>query len=76
VITLFSYMSGVNKPKLSFVKELRQGVVERFPEFEKNSYYLKETGNEEKELIAMQGKSAVAFFWYYRLKLFVRKLRK
>lgn len=76
VITLFSYMAGVKNPKLSFVKELRRGVLERFPEFERNPYYLQETGSEEKELIAMQGKSAVAFFWYYRLKLFVRKLRK
>lgn len=26
VITLFSYLSGVEKPKLSFVKELREGI--------------------------------------------------
>lgn len=76
VITLFSYLSGVRKPKLSFVKALRRGVVEKFPEFEKNPYYQKETGSEEKELIALQGRSDLAFFLYYRLKQFIRKLRK
>lgn len=76
VITLFSYLSGVQHPKLSFVKELRKGVVERFPEFEKNPYYLKETGTEEKQLINIQGKSNLAFFLYYKLKQLVRKMRK
>ena len=74
-ITLFSYLSGVRKPRLSFVKELRAGVLERFPEFEKNPYYRSLTGKEEQELIALQGKSAVAFFAYYRLKQVIRRLR-
>lgn len=76
VITLFSYLSGVKRAKLSFVKELRRGVLERFPDFERNPYYQEMTGNEEKELIALQGKSAAAFFWYYKVKQAVRKLRK
>ena len=76
VITLFSYMSGVKKPKLDFVKELRQGVLDKFPEFYKNEYYLQNTGAEEQQLIAMQMQSDAKFFWYYRLKQLVRKLRK
>lgn len=76
VITLFSYLSGVEHPKLSFVKELRRGVTERFPNFEQNPYYKEKTGKEEKELIALQGRSAVVFFWYYRLKLLVRRMKK
>lgn len=76
VITLFSYMSGVKNPKLSFVKELRQGVLDKFPEFLKNEYYLQNTGAEEQQLIAMQMQSDVKFFWYYRLKQMVRKLKK
>lgn len=76
VITLFSYLSGVTNPKLKFVRELREGVVTRFPDFERNPYYQKETGSEEKELIALQGKTSVVFFWYYRLKQVVRRLRK
>nr|WP_318685322.1 glycosyltransferase [uncultured Acetatifactor sp.] len=75
-ITLFSYLSGVEKPKLSFVKELRRGLLERFPEFEKNTYYLEMTGKEEQEMIALQGRSNAAFFLYYRLKQYVRRLRK
>ncbi len=73
VITLFSYMSGVKYPKLSFVKELRKGAVAHFPDFQRNEYYQKFTGAEEKSLIAMQAKSDVRFYWYYRLKLFVRR---
>lgn len=76
VITLFSYLQGVKHPKLSFVKKLRRGVEERCPEFEKNPYYLQNTGAEEKKLIALQGRWNAGFFWYYRLKLLVRKLRK
>ena len=76
VITLFSYLSGVDKPKLSFVRELRKGVTERFPDFEQNPYYLQNTGAEEQKLIALQGRSDAVFFWYYRLKQVVRKARK
>lgn len=75
-ITLFSYLSGVSRPSLSFVRELRQGVTERFPHFEENPYYREFTGNEEQELIRLQGKSDFIFFWYYRLKQAVRALKK
>lgn len=76
VITLFSYLSGVDKPRLSFVKELRKGVADRFPDFEHNPYYLQNTGAEEQKLIALQGRSDAVFFWYYRLKQVVRKVRR
>lgn len=75
VITLFSYMSGVRKPSLKFVSELRKEVVKRFPEFEKNFYYLQNTGEMEKEFIALQGSSDVKFFYYYKLKQFIWKLK-
>ena len=76
VITLFSYMQGAKRPKLSFVKELRKAVAERFPEFERNCYYKQLVGAEEQKWIALQGKSDALFYWYYRLKLFVRNMRK
>lgn len=75
-ITLFSYLSGVKKPKLSFVRELRKGVEERFPQFQENTYYQKYTGEEEKKLIAMQGRSDMWFYGCYWLKQAVRRLRK
>lgn len=75
VVTLFSYMQGVKHPKLSFVRELRKGVMERFPKFRENAYYKKYTGLEEQKLIALQAKSDFGFFWYYRLKRQIWKLR-
>ena len=74
-ITLFSYMSGVKKPKISFIRELRQGMEKYFPEFDQNKYYLQHTGTEEQKLIAMQKKSDLRFYLYYRLRQFVWKLR-
>ena len=75
VNTLFSYMSGVRHPKLSFVKELRRGVKVKFPGFRLNAYYRQYTGEEEQELIYMQAGSDLKFYWYYRTKLLVRRLR-
>ena len=76
VITLFSYMQGVKKKKLSFVKKMRTFAVQQFPDFQKNPYYQELTGEEEKHLIALQMRSDFQFYWYYRLKLCVRKVKR
>ncbi len=75
VNTLFSYMQGVKHPKLSFVKELKQGLLDKFPEFSRNPYYRQLTGEAEQSLIEMQMKSDLKFFLYYRLQLLVRRLK-
>lgn len=75
VNTLFSYMSGVKRPKFFFVKELRRGAGIKFPRFRANRYYQQYTGEEEKDLIAMQAGSDLKFYWYYRIKLWVRRFR-
>ena len=75
-ITLFSYMLGVRHPRLAFVRRLRQGVEEAFPDFKENPYYLQFTGEEEKYFISLQSRSDICFFYYYRLKLFVRRWKK
>lgn len=75
VITLFSYMQGMKRPKLSFVRELGNGVREKFPGFRENPYYREYTGPEEQRLIAMQQRSDLRFYLYYRLKLLARRLR-
>ncbi len=75
VNTLFSYMAGVGHPKLSFVRELRAGIRERFPLFEQNQYYRENTGGEEQRLIALQQRSNLGFYLWYRLKRLVRRLR-
>lgn len=76
VITLFSYMQGVRHPRLSFVRELRRGVEERFPDFRENGYYRQLIGVEERRLVELQAKSDLRFYWCYRLKLWVRQRRK
>ena len=75
-VTLFSYMLGVKIPRLSFVKELKRGVLEEFPRFQENPYYQKYTGQEQKSLIALQVKSDWQFFWWYLLKIWVRRAKK
>lgn len=76
VNTLFSYLSGVRRPRLSFVRELRRGMLEHFPEFEKNHYYREYTGAEEQRLIGLLKKSAAVFFLDYSLRRFVRRQKK
>ncbi len=76
VITLFSYMLGAKKKRLAFVKELKEGMLNAFPEFQSNPYYQKFTNEEEKEMIALQMQSDKKFFRYYRFKVWVRKVRK
>ena len=74
-ITLFSYMGGVTHPKLAFIRQLRKGVEERFPEFAQNPYYLEHTGAPEQKLIRMQSRSDLLFFVYYRMKQWIWKKR-
>ena len=66
VNTLFSYMLGVKKKKLSFVKELRAGMLGAFPKFQENAYYLRHTGEEEKRMVKLLMRSPAGFFFYYR----------
>ena len=75
VNTLFSYMQGVKHPKLSFVKELKRGLLDKFPGFSGNPYYRQLTGEAEQRLIEMQMKSDLKFFLRYRLQLLIRRLK-
>lgn len=76
VNTLFSYMLGVRRPGIAFVRELRKGETERFPNFQHNPYYKKNTRQEEQEMISLQARSDLLFYLYYRLKTLVRKWKK
>ncbi len=75
VTTLFSYLQGARHPRLAFVRELRQRVQEYFPDFQENTYYQKNIGQEEQRLVAMQCRSDIRFYLYYRMKLWVRRFR-
>lgn len=76
VNTLFSYMLGVKKKRLSFVKKLKAGMLEAFPAFQENPYYIRYTGIEEKRMIALLMRSEIRFYWYYRALWFYRRARK
>jgi len=76
VITLFSYMQGVRHPRLKFMRELREKTAECFPKFAENAYYVREVGQEERRLIAMQMRSDLKFYLYHRLHSLARRLRK
>ena len=76
VNTLFSYMLGAKKKRLAFVKEMKQEILETFPDFQKNKYYEQWTNEEEKRMIAMLMESEVKFFYYYRLLTVYRNVRE
>lgn len=74
--TLFSYMLGMRLPRFSFIKELKEGQLNYFPNFQENSFYQKFTGEEEKQMIALQMKSDIKFFLLYRAKTIWRSVLK
>lgn len=76
VNTLLSYMQGTRHPRIGFVKELKAGQLAYFPQFAENDYYKQYTGEEEKQWIALLGRSVPAFYCYYRFKFGVRKIMK
>lgn len=73
--TLFSYMQGCKRTKLSFVREIKKGLLEQNPNFSENQYYLQYTDTESKKLIRMHMKSDVYFYVYYKLLHLYRRLR-
>ena len=76
VNTLFTYMPRVRPARMGFVKKMSEEMRDRFPDFQKNRYYLERVGKEEQKLIGMAQKSTFTFFVYYRLLWTYRNLRK
>lgn len=74
VNTLFTYVSGLSFPKLSFLKKLRKGMVGQFPDFQKNPYYSQLIGKEEQKLIGFHMKSDLYFLCYYKALNYYRKI--
>lgn len=73
--TLFSYMQGKQRIRLSFIKAMGKEMRETFPAFEKNEYYLQKVNPEERKLMSMQQKSTLLFVCYYKALWFYRGLR-
>ncbi len=75
--TLFTYMLGVRKPKLKFLRQLADGIKQEFPEFQDNIYYQNEFDEEQKKLAAMHMESPLRFKLYFQLLYFYRnRLRR
>ena len=73
--TLFSYMQGKQRKKLSFIKKMGKEMKEYFPDFESNKYYLERVNEEERFLMSLQQKSTILFVCYYKILWFYRRLR-
>lgn len=73
--TLFSYVSGVKFPRLYFLKKLKTGIKEQFPDFQKNTYYFNLMGKEEQKLIGFHMKSNLCFIGYYKCLKFYRNIK-
>lgn len=76
VNTLFGYMIYCKKKELSFVKRIKKGMLEAFPEFTSSKYYASIPDEEQKRMINLLLKNTTAFYLYYRLLWFYRNLRK
>lgn len=74
-ITLFSYMQSDLKKDASFLRKMGREVLETFPHFRENPYYLKNVDREEKKYVDLQLFSTPLFLYYYRLKRLYRKIR-
>lgn len=70
--TLFTYMLGVKKPKVTFLKKIADGIRQEFPDFQENIYYLKTFDEEQRRLAAMHMQSPLKFKLYFQLLYFYR----
>lgn len=76
VNTLFTYVIGVKRQKLSFLEDLKRGMLEEFPDFQKNSYFQDGFDAEQKKLVGLHMKSSLLFWGYYKMLSGYRKIRK
>lgn len=76
VNTLFSYMAGVKKKEIGFVKALGKEMKETFPGFMENKYYQERVHEEERKLIGMHMKSTLYFMLYYKMLWTYRNFRR
>lgn len=76
VNTVFSYLQGEGSKDLGFLKSLQKEMKAAFPDFEQNKYYKERVGKEERMFLHLQQRSTLLMYGYYRLKWFVRNLRK
>jgi len=76
VNTLFGYMIDAKNKKYSFVKKIKKGMLDTFPNFRDNKNYASIPDAEQKRMIDLFMKNSFAFFVYYSLLWTYRRLRK
>lgn len=74
--TLFSYMQTARKIDFKFVYNMGREMIEYFPDFQQNPYYIKLVPHEEKKLMKLQQQCNGIFVIYYRALYLYRKIRK
>lgn len=75
VNTLFSYMLGCKEKHIGFVKELKKGILNNFPNFRQNPYYPRIKDAEQKKMIDLLMKSTMGFYVYYSALWMYRRMR-
>ncbi len=70
--TLFSYMLGKKEKGISFVRELKRGILSTFPSFRENPYYII-PDEEERKMIDLFMSNTFFFYLYYSALWFYRK---
>lgn len=70
--TLFTYMLGVKRPRVKFLKQIADGIKKEFPDFQDNIYYQNAFDEEQKRLAAMHLQSPIKFKLYFQLLYFYR----
>ena len=75
VNTLFTYMVGVKRIRLSFLRKLATGMKREFPTFWENPYYADKYDEEQRRLIRMHIKSPLLFVLYYKALYMYRRIR-
>ena len=74
--TVFSYMQGVKRVRVGFLRTVSKEMKETFPNFQENKYYLERVNSEERKFLSLLQKSAVAFVCYYKFVYLVRRIKK
>lgn len=75
ITTVFSAMQANVSGRNRLIRSLRKKILSTFPGYEKNPYFVKRMGAEEKKELALLRLSPILFLGYYDLLHFYRKVR-
>ena len=74
--TVFSYMQGVRRIRIGFLRTVSKEMKEIFPGFQENPYYVERVNAEERKFLSLLQKSVVLFVCYYKFVYLVRRIKK